>query len=181
MFTMTHITRREFGGLLALGVQAGRLQGATSGVDKIDETLRSGIAQRQIPAAVGMVATDSRILYSGAFGTRDSSGVPVTADSIFFIASMTKAITTVAAMQLVERGTLKLDEPVGKHLPELAKLEVLEGFDRQRQTANAAGIQRCHAAPPAHAYVGFRLRHVGSARCSNTRSSKRRVPNAAPP
>jgi methyl acetate hydrolase len=126
---MTHITRREFGGLLAVGVQAGRLHGATSGVDKIDETLRSGIAQRKIPAAVGMVATDSRILYSGAFGTRDSSGVPVTAESIFSIASMTKAITTVAALQLVEQGKVKLDEPVSQHLPQLAKLEVLEGFD----------------------------------------------------
>ena len=42
---------------------------------------------------------------------------------------MTKAITTTAALQLVEQGKVTLDEPVSKHLPELGKLEVLEGFD----------------------------------------------------
>ena len=69
-----------------------------------------------------MAASADKILYSGAFGTRDSSGVPVTADSIFRIASMTKAITTTAALQLVEQGKVKLDEPVSKYLPKLANL-----------------------------------------------------------
>lgn len=127
---MTQITRREFGSVLAvLGAQAGRLQGATFAASDVDDTLRTGIAQRKIPCAAGMVATESKILYSGAFGTRDSSGVAVTADSIFAIASMTKAITTVAALQLVEQGKVTLDEPVSKHLPQLASLEVLEGFN----------------------------------------------------
>jgi methyl acetate hydrolase len=127
---MRHINRREFSGLLAAcGAQAKRLYGASSGAGKIDDTLRSGIAQRKIPAAVAMAATENRILYSGAFGTRDSSGVPVTADSIFAIASMTKAITTVAALQLVEQGKVKLDDPVSQYLPQLGKLEVLDGFD----------------------------------------------------
>lgn len=103
------------------------LRGATAG---IDDTLRNGIAQRKIPAAVGMVANGHTVLYSGAFGTRDSSGVPVTADSIFAIASMTKAVTTVAALQLVEQGKVTLDEPVSRLLPQLGKLEVLDGFDR---------------------------------------------------
>jgi CubicO group peptidase (beta-lactamase class C family) len=77
-----------------------------------------------------MVASSDKILYSGAFGKRDAaSGVAVQPDSIFQIASMTKAITSAAAMQLVERGKLKLDEPVARHLPELGKLDVLEGFD----------------------------------------------------
>jgi methyl acetate hydrolase len=127
---MPHImSRREFGGLAALlGAQGGGLL-AANGAGKLDDTLRSGIAQRKIPAAVGMAATPDSILYSGAFGTRDSSGAPVNADSIFAIASMTKAITTVAALQLVEQGKVKLDEPVSQHLPQLGKLEVLEGFD----------------------------------------------------
>jgi len=77
-----------------------------------------------------MAATADKTVYEGAFGKRDSaSDVDVTMGSIFRIASMTKAITTVAAMQLVERGTLTLDEPVSRRLPELGKLEVLEGFD----------------------------------------------------
>ena len=108
-----------------LGAQARRLLGAS----KIDDTLRTGIAQRKIPAAVGMVATRDKMLYAGAFGIRDSSGVAVTAESIFAIASMTKAITTVAALQLVEQGKVRLDEPASKHLPQLEKLNVLEGFD----------------------------------------------------
>jgi CubicO group peptidase (beta-lactamase class C family) len=128
---MPNISRRDFAGLIAvLGAQAGRLRGAT-GATKVNDVLRSGIAQRKIPAAVGMVADGHSILYSGAFGTRDSSGVPVTADSIFAIASMTKAITTVAALQLVEQGKVKLDEPVAQYLPKLANLEVLEGFDAE--------------------------------------------------
>jgi len=76
-----------------------------------------------------MVATADKTLYSGAFGTRDSSGAAVTADSIFAIASMTKAITTTAALQLVEQGKVKLNEPVSKYLPKLANLQVLDGFD----------------------------------------------------
>ena len=78
-----------------------------------------------------MVANERRTLYSGAFGTRDSSGPPVGPDSIFAIASMTKPVTTVAALQLVEQGKLKLDAPVAAYLPQLDKLQVLEGFDSQ--------------------------------------------------
>ena len=83
-----------------------------------------------IPAVAAMVATADKTTYSGAFGKRDSvSGVDLKPDSIFAIASMTKAITTTAALQLVERGKLTLDEPAAKHLPELGKLNVLGGFD----------------------------------------------------
>ena len=53
----------------------------------------------------------------------------MTADSVFWIASMTKAITCAAGMQLVEQGKLSLDEPIGKLLPDLANPQVLEGFD----------------------------------------------------
>lgn len=125
---MSTLSRREFaGGMLALGARPDKLFGAPS----LDETLRAGLKQRKIPAAVAMVATADKTTYSGAFGKRDSaSGVDVTTDSIFSIASMTKAVTSVAALQLVEQGKLKLDEPVAKHLPQLGKLEVLEGFDK---------------------------------------------------
>jgi methyl acetate hydrolase len=120
-------TRRKFGvALAALG--AGRVRGSDEAT--INATLRTGIAQRKIPAAVAMVASDNNVTYSGAFGTRDSSGAHVSVNSIFSIASMTKAITTVAALQLVEMGKVKLDEPVSRVLPQLAKLEVLDGFDK---------------------------------------------------
>jgi len=124
---MSPITRREFGSALAvLGAQAGQLWGAPG----IDETLRKSVQRRKIPTVTAMVATADRITYTGAFGKRDSaSGVEVKPDSIFAIASMTKAITTTAALQLVERGKLTLDEPAAKHLPELSKAQVLTGFD----------------------------------------------------
>jgi CubicO group peptidase (beta-lactamase class C family) len=121
------ITRRQF---TALALAAGARPSFGADAAQVDETLRSGIARRKIPAAVGMFATADKTLYSGAFGTRDSSGVAVTPDSIFSIASMTKAVTTVAALQLVEQGKVALDEPVSKHLPQLAKLDVLDGFDK---------------------------------------------------
>ncbi len=77
-----------------------------------------------------MAATSTKTTYTGAFGMRDSkSGIAVTPESIFMIASMTKPVTSVAAMQLVEQGKLKLDEPAGTYIPELGSLQVLHGFD----------------------------------------------------
>ena len=75
-----------------------------------------------MPGVVAMAATDGGTLYEGAFGSRDlANGPAMTRDSVFRIASMTKAVTSVAAMQL--------DEPIGGLLPELASPAVLEGFD----------------------------------------------------
>ena len=124
---MSTITRREFAlTALALGAHARRLAGATN----LDDVLRTGIRRREIPAVAAMVATADKITYQGAFGQRDTvSGVGVTPNSIFAIASMTKAITSTAALQLVEQGKVKLDEPVSRHIPEFARLEVLDGFD----------------------------------------------------
>jgi methyl acetate hydrolase len=96
---------------------------------QIDETLRTGIERRKVPAAVGMAATADKTIYAGAFGKLEAAGTPVAMDSIFAIASMTKAVTSVAAMQLVEQGKVKLEEPVAKFLPQLDKPEVLGGFD----------------------------------------------------
>jgi CubicO group peptidase (beta-lactamase class C family) len=121
---MMQISRRSFlaaGGAAAIGLRAAG--------GPVDETLSGGIARRKVPAVVGMAAGESRTLYAGAFGTRDSSGVAARIDSIFAIASMTKAVTTVAALQLVEQGKVDLDGLVAKHLPQLAELDVLEGFD----------------------------------------------------
>ena len=110
---VSRITRRQFNTAAAMAASATRLSSATS----LDETLRTGIARRGIPTVVAMVAEADRIVYRGAFGIRDKlSRKPVTIDSLFDIASMTKAVASVAAMQLVEQGTLKLDEPVSRVL-----------------------------------------------------------------
>ena len=126
---MGHIDRRDF---LAAGITAASSLNhllAASGSIAVDEALRAGIVRRKIPAVVGMVASGDKTLYAGAFGQRDSSGMPVHVDSIFEIMSMTKAVTTVAALQLVEQGKVDLDEPVSRHLPQFEKVQVLEGFD----------------------------------------------------
>ena len=113
--------------MLLLGSQARSLFGATA---SIDDTLREGLRRRGIPSVVAMAANTHDTLYAGAFGRRDGeSDTPVALDTIYSIASMTKAITSVAAMQLVEQGKITLDEPVARVLPQLRSMQVLSGFD----------------------------------------------------
>ena len=97
--------------------------------NEIDQALRQACEAAQVPGVVAMAATSDEVIYRGAFGRRDlSSKTAMTEDSVFWIASMTKAITAVAAMQLVEQGRLSLDGPIGSVLPDLAAPQVLEGF-----------------------------------------------------
>jgi methyl acetate hydrolase len=85
----------------------------------LDKVLRAAVEHKQVPGVVAMVATADGIAYEGAFGMNK--------DAIVAIASMTKPITSVAVMQLVEAGKVRLDEPAATYLPELAKVQVLEG------------------------------------------------------
>src|SRR4029453_4205142 len=77
---------------------------------RIDDTLKQAVAARDVPGVVAMAATDKGVLYEGAFGPRGlDQPAAMTPDTVFRIASMTKAIATVAAMQLVEQGKLTLE------------------------------------------------------------------------
>ena len=99
---------------------------------EIDQVLRQKSEAREIPGVVAIAANSQEVIYQGAFGKRDLSREDaMTPDSVFWIASMTKAITAAAAMQLVEQGKLALDAPIGKVLPDLASPQVLEGFDAE--------------------------------------------------
>ena len=99
---------------------------------QIDAILREKSDAKEIPGVVAMAANSKEVIYQGAFGKRDlSKDVAMTMDSVFWIASMTKAITAAGAMQLVEQGKLSLDAPIGKVLPDLATPQVLEGFDAE--------------------------------------------------
>jgi CubicO group peptidase (beta-lactamase class C family) len=122
------MTRRKFAALGGAALSAARTANAAANPG-IDVVLREGIAKHGIPTVAAMFSVGEKTLYSGAFGVRDASGAPVTVDSIFSIASMTKAVTTVAALQMVEKEDIELDAPVGKVLRELAKIQVVEGFD----------------------------------------------------
>jgi methyl acetate hydrolase len=96
----------------------------------IDKVLNKPIEAGLVPGVVAVAADDSGVIYEGAFGRRAvGSTEPMTLDSVFRIASMTKAITGTAAMQLVEKGRIGLEQPMGDVLPLVRDVKVLEGFD----------------------------------------------------
>jgi methyl acetate hydrolase len=96
----------------------------------VNKVLADAVARGDVPGVVA-IATNSRgIIYQGAFGVADvRSRRPMTADTVFRIASMTKPVTSLAVMQLVEQGRLSLDDPAEKYLPQLENLKVFETFD----------------------------------------------------
>src|SRR6266481_3815105 len=98
-----------FGALLIMAACAPSAQKQTTG--ELDNLLRTAVAQRRVPGVVAMVATADAVAYEGAFGMNK--------DAIFAIASMTKPVTSVAVMQLLEAGKVKLDDPVATYLPQL--------------------------------------------------------------
>ena len=96
----------------------------------IDDALRTAVERGNVPGVVALVTDRNGVVYRGAFGVTDvESKRPMAVDSMFRIASMTKAITSTALMQLIEQGKLGLEDPVEKYLPEMAKLPVFESFD----------------------------------------------------
>jgi CubicO group peptidase (beta-lactamase class C family) len=98
--------------------------------EAVDRLLQRSGEGGGVPGVVAMAASPQGVLYAGAGGfRRRGAGEPMTIDTIFRIASMTKAVTSVAAMQLVEQGTLALDVPAAAYAPRLAEVQVLEGFD----------------------------------------------------
>ena len=103
--------------------------------DTIDQPLQAAVNDGRVPGVVALAANRDGAFYQGAFGRRSlAEDPPMTVDTVFRIASMTKAVTGVAAMQCVERGLLSLDQPAGEIMPELAEPQVLDSFDARRQT-----------------------------------------------
>jgi methyl acetate hydrolase len=103
---------------------------ALSRSGEIDAALQAGIDAAKVPGVVAMAATADQVVYQGAFGLRGiGAAAKMTPDTVFRIASMVKLLTSVAAMQLVERGKLELDTPAAKIDPTLASPQVLVGFD----------------------------------------------------
>lgn len=100
----------------------------------MDDALEGAVEAGVIPGVVALAADENGVTYQGAFGKRALGGdADMTLDTLFFIASMTKTVTAVAAMQLVEQGQVTLDEPLGERAPELASMRVLDGFDADGQ------------------------------------------------
>jgi len=103
---------------------------APAGDAAIDAALRSAVERNDVPGVVALVTNRDRVLYEGAFGVADvGTKRPVAKTSLFRIASMTKPVTSLALMQLVEQGKVSLDDPADKYLPELVGLKVIQSFE----------------------------------------------------
>jgi methyl acetate hydrolase len=98
--------------------------------ETVDDVLNAAVADGALPGAVAVVVDRDGLRYEGAAGRlRSNAATPVGTGALFRIASMTKAFTSVAALQLIERGRLSLTDEVASIVPAFSELEVLEGFD----------------------------------------------------
>lgn len=99
----------------------------------MEQTFESAWAAHDIPGIVLLATSrDGTIQYTGTFGNlsvADNNSGPITPDAPMWIASCTKLVTTIAALQCVERGLLTLDADVTPIIPELADIDILTGFD----------------------------------------------------
>jgi CubicO group peptidase (beta-lactamase class C family) len=99
----------------------------------IDKFIDSEVASGKIPGAIVLIQRHGKPVYFKTFGMRDvDKGIPMTADAIFPIHSVTKTITSVAAMMLIDRGKIALDDPVSKYIPSFAGMKV--GVERKDDT-----------------------------------------------
>ena len=96
---------------------------------EIDGLLEAATDSGDVPGVVAVIADDRDIVYAGASGKRAlGAAEPFEPDTIAFYASMSKAVTATAAMQLVEKGKLSLDAPAASVCPEIDELQVIDGF-----------------------------------------------------
>jgi CubicO group peptidase (beta-lactamase class C family) len=139
---------------------------ATTTSDKLDTFLRARVAAGEVAGVVAMVVDRQSTIYSGAFGKADvGKSRPMTVDSIFRIASMTKPVTSLAAMMLVEQGELRLDDPIAKYLPAFSRVQVLTSWHEADSTYDARPPRRpitvrdllTHTSGIAYSFVDARL------------------------
>jgi methyl acetate hydrolase len=110
---------------------------------ELDAYLREAVDATHIPGVVAMVADADTVLYSGAFGTQNTAeSIPMSTDTIFRIASMTKPVTSVAIVMLIEEGRLALEDPVSKHLPAFEGKEVFASFNPEDKSYTSRSAAR---------------------------------------
>src|SRR6478672_488841 len=122
--------------LPAAADQLGPPPGATLSIEKlsrIDNFINAEIATGKIPGAIVLIQRHGKPVYFSTFGKRDvDAGIAMTEDAIFPIHSVTKTITSFAAMMLVDRGKIALEDPVSKYIPSFAGMKV--GVERKDET-----------------------------------------------
>jgi CubicO group peptidase (beta-lactamase class C family) len=105
---------------------------SSAGLARLDAYIKNEIAGNKIPGAIMMIQRNGETAYFSSFGVRDpATKEPMTTNTIFRIYSMSKPITTVAAMMLVEEGKLQLDDPLSKYIPAFANVKV--GVERKAE------------------------------------------------
>ncbi len=129
---------------------------------EIAKRLNTDVAAGRIPGAVVAIARKGKLVYFESFGFRDKqAGVAMTRDTIFNIASMTKPMVALAALQLQERGLLLIDDPLAKYFPQFAKMEVAElNASGDTITGKVPARAADHAAPPDDAHLRADLRRA---------------------
>ena len=120
---------------------------ASSRLAHIRTVMNRHVTEKQIPGAAGLIARRGKIAYQESFGMADvEAGKPMRLDTIHRIYSMTKPITSVAVMMLYEEGKFQLNDPVGKYLPEFAKMQV--GIDEKDPQTGKATLKTAPAKRP---------------------------------
>jgi methyl acetate hydrolase len=105
------------------------------GAAAIDQMFQAAVSNKEIPGVVAAITNKNQVLYLKSFGSQDvAQNVPMARDTVFRIASMTKPITSVAVMMLVEQGKLRLDDAAVKYLPALKGREVIATFNEKDGT-----------------------------------------------
>ena len=101
-------------------------------LNSIEELITKDIEQNNLPGAVVLVGDDKGIVYKRAFGIKNPETLEkYKDDDIFRIASMTKAITSIAVLKLWEKGKIYLDDPIEKYIPEFKGVEIFESFNEK--------------------------------------------------
>jgi CubicO group peptidase (beta-lactamase class C family) len=109
----------------------------------LSRPLSAAVDRGDIPGVTAVLVDRNRVLYEGAFGKLDEAhDVAMPADAIFRIASMTKPVTSVAVMMLVEQGKLRLDDRVSKYLPGFDHLQVITSFNADDGTYQTRPAKR---------------------------------------
>ncbi len=114
---------------------AGAAQNRLASSAEVDTYLAGVVRDTRIPGLVGLVVDADGVVYLGAFGRQElGNDVPMAPDTIFRIASMTKPVTSVAVIMLVQEGDLGLDDPVSQYLPAFEDKQVIETFNPADKT-----------------------------------------------